>query len=85
MPSPRIPRHISDFPTVTAARSQARMFAQLARECRQRAPTAGPRELYELENARMYGRYAASCHHVARMIEAEADNLAGFYAVHPAD
>ncbi len=37
MPSPRIPRHISDFPTVTAARTQARMFAQLAKECRQRA------------------------------------------------
>lgn len=37
MPSPRIPRHISDFPTAAAARAQARMFAQLAREARARA------------------------------------------------
>lgn len=85
MPSPRIPRHISDFPNVTAARTQARLFAQLARECRQRAPTAGPRAAFELENARMYGRYSAACHHVARMIQEESDNLATFYAVHPAD
>ena len=85
MPSPRIPRHISDFPTVTAARSQARMFAQLARECRQRAPTAGPRELYELDNARMYGRYSAACHHVARMIQDRTENEAAFFACHPAD
>ena len=85
MPSPRIPRHISDSPTAAAARDQARMFARLAKKCRNRAPTAGDRELYELSNARMYGRYAAACHHVARMIQAEADKLAGFYAVHPAD
>lgn len=71
MPSPRIPRHIDDFPTATAARSQARMFAQLAKECRTRAPADPSRTRFELDNARMYGRYAGACYHVARMIQAQ--------------